>query len=238
MAIPPSGTFNYVAVVPQDIRDGAVECAVQSMPSAGADTTRLVGRAPTLRVTAAGLTPDAGPARPWVMRSRLTLEASGRRGATVAAVSFHVDQAIMGRLEPGDVIHLARTMCGGLGLSVIRHGELVVAVGAVTSVPLGGAVAARIPGALISEAQALFRRRDPLFEFRELPVEISVNDQVSLLFGGRRTMEPYSSHVLHGHLIGLPGQNECVSICRTGACPEDAATASAMLLDDPAALTR
>jgi hypothetical protein len=36
--------------------------------------------------------------------------------------------------------------------------------------------------------------------------------------------------VEHGFLDDIPGTNECAAICRTGLCPIEAATASAMLL--------
>ena len=60
-------------------------------------------------------------------------------------------------------------------LSVIRSGELIVAVGAVTAVPLGQEVQATIPRDLMEAAEDVFRRRDPGFHFRESPVEIAVS---------------------------------------------------------------
>jgi hypothetical protein len=240
--MPASGTFDYVAIVPERSGDSEFECGGdvrERIVTTGDDLRdcRLVGVAPLIRVTDAGLTPDAGPRRPWVMRSRITLTASGRRQATVAEVSFHVDQALTSSMRMGDEIHLARTACGGLGLSVIRGGELVVAAGAVTAVPLGRRVRARIPMDLIARAKAVFRELDPDFEFSEQPLEVSVSGSPSILNRGRRTVEEYQIFVVHGFLRGIPGTDECGAIFHQGQCPDVAAHASAMLMDGPDALS-
>jgi hypothetical protein len=54
----------------------------------------------------------------------------------------------------------------------------MVAVGAVTVVPLGPNVAARIPADLIERAASVFRERDPEFHFAEWPVELSSDRRV------------------------------------------------------------
>ena len=161
--IPPSGTFDYVATVPGPAADGSFECQAhvrQPMPLHWERLigSRLVGHAPVLRVTDAGITPDPGPNRPRVMRSRVTLTASSRQHAQIAAASFHLDEALFLNSRPGDLIHVTRTSCGGVGFSILRDGELVVAVGAVTSVPLGRSVRARTPMDPIERANAIFRR--------------------------------------------------------------------------------
>ena len=236
MVMPRCGTFDYVTIIPGQSRDGSIECVAQLrevIAYSGDDLrdSRLVGVAPVFRVTDAGLTPDPGPRRPRVMRSCISLTASSRQQASVAAVSFHLDRALTASLRPGDVIHVARTSCGGLGVSAIRGGQLVVAVGAVTAVPLGSGIEARIPADLIAAATAVFRQRAPDFEFSELPIEFSVNGSHSVLYGGRPTLEPFDVFVAHGFLKGLPGTSECAAICRKGVCPNDAANASAFLLD-------
>ena len=190
-----------------------------------------------LRTTDAGVTPDAGPRRPWVLRSCLTLTAAVRRHATVAAASFHVDKALTSSFRTGDVVHLARTECGGLGLSVIRGGDLVVAVGAITAVPLGRWVVARIPMDLVAAAEAIFRQRDPGFDFPERPLEISVDRSLVVIYRGRRTIGPFEVFVEHGFLHGIPGTDVCAAIYRKGSCPDEAANASAMLLEGQDALS-
>jgi len=236
MSMPPSGTFDYVLTVPERIGDNGFECraAVRKAIVRTGDRlfdSRLVGTTPLVRVADAGLTPDASPQRPAVMRSRITLTAASRQQATVSEASFHVDTALVSSMRPGDELHLARTNCGGLGLSVLRGGELVVAVGAVTAVPLGPKVRATIPGDLIEDATAVFQRRDPGFRFRECPVEVSVSSSRSILYGPRRNIEDYRVFLVHGFLAGVPGTNECGAIYHTGACPDAAAAASAMLMD-------
>ena len=236
MVMPYCGTFDYVAIVPDRSADGCFECLAQvreEIISSGDDLrdSRLVGVAPVFRITDAGVTPNPGPLRPRVMRSCITLTAPARRQATVAQASFHLDRAVTSSFRPGDVIHLARTGCGGLGLSAIRGGELVVAVGAVTAVPLGCEIEARIPRDLLVAAETIFRQRAPDFEFAELPIEFSVNGFHSVLYGGRPELGDFAVFVAHGFLQGVPGTAECAAISRRGLCPDDAANASALLLD-------
>jgi hypothetical protein len=242
MVMPASGRFAYVAIVPERLGTGDFECRAElrePIVRTGDDLrdSRLVGMTPLLRVLDAGLTPDPGPQRPWVVRSRITLAAAARPLATVAEVSFHVDRALTSSMRQGDEVHLARTGCGGLGLSVIRGGELVVAVGAVTAVPLGRGVQARTPMDLVARAEAVFRDLDPEFAFEERPIELSVRGACSILYRGRRTVEDYLFFVVHGFLDGIPGTNECAAISHEGRCPNVAAQASAMLMDDPDVLS-
>ncbi len=235
MAIHPRGTFDYRAIVPDRIVDAEFQCVMgrRLPPEAGTDPEEcLAGSAPILRVTNAGLTPDAGPRRPWVMRSRFTLIPTGIRAADPhAGISCCIDRALTERMRPGDTIYFARTMCGGVGLSVVRDDQLVVAAGAVTAVPLGRDVMARIPGDLIQRAGAILRERDPEFGFHELPLEMAADGATSILANGQRTLGRYIAVVVHGFLPGLPGTDECAAIWREGACAEVAANASAMLLD-------
>lgn len=61
--MPLCGTFAYVAVVPDDVRDGLFECPAESheeVPLTGDRFIdhRLVGLTPLLTVTEAGLTPE------------------------------------------------------------------------------------------------------------------------------------------------------------------------------------
>ena len=132
--IAPSGTFDYVSVVPESVSDNGFECqAARREPSVntGDDAwdMRLVGDEPILRVVDAGLTPDPGIERPRVMRSMISLIAADRR-AMMASASFHVDKALTSCMRAGDVVHVTRTESAGIGLSVLRQGTLVVAAGA------------------------------------------------------------------------------------------------------------
>ena len=246
MAIPPSGTFDYFVKVP-DHNQALFPWSVQvqgSVERTGDSLTdsRLVGLSPRLQITDAGMTPDrisAGPTReqlPKVLRSQLTLIASERTGASVARASFFVDKGLTSRLLPCDVMHMARTCCGGLGISVIRDGQLVVAAGAVTAVPLGNDIEARVCRELIQQAEALFRARDPDFEFLEFPVEVRVGNERRVLFRGWPQLGAYKIFSKHGFLSGLPGMDECLGISQMGACPDTTASCSALLMDSAGAL--
>jgi hypothetical protein len=237
MVMPVGGTFDYVAVVPDGADDGNFECGTQSLEPARFKGhklfgQRLVGLAPTLTVAEAGLPSESGPGRPWVMRSRLTLTATSPERATVAKASFHVDRALARRMLPRDVVHLGRTDCAGLALSILRKGELVAAVGAVTIVPLGQTVRARLPNDLIDDALAVFRRRDPEFEFGELPVEVIIDGASRILRtddGG--SVGRYEIFVRHGFIPSIPGRDECGAIWHKDLCPSVAARASVEMLD-------
>jgi hypothetical protein len=246
MAIPPCGTFEIVVVVPQSGEDRApwrVQLCKPIEPT-GDDLRddRLVGHSPRLEISDAGMTPDVrtspftGTAGPRVLRSRMTLTASKRKHARVASVAFHVDQALTMALLPSDMLFLARTACGGLALSIVRDGQLVAAAGAVSAVPLGELVHVRIPIDEVREAEGVFRKSDPEFEFRELPIEIRLGELTGLLHRGRLRHQSYEVFVEHGFYPGLPGTNECVAVSLTGTCPDIAAVASAQLLDSPDAL--
>src|SRR5688572_24884325 len=104
--MPLCGTFDYVATVPDRSDGGLFECRAHVREPVvwhGNDLrdARLVGIAPMLRVTDAGLTPETDTRRPWVMRSRIALAASSRQQATVAAAFFHVDRALTSNLRSG-----------------------------------------------------------------------------------------------------------------------------------------
>jgi hypothetical protein len=235
MVMPASGTFDYVAIVPEAAADGVFECATQSreqIPITGDELSdgRLVGLGPRLTVSDAGLPPEAGGA-PGGMRRRFTLTADSQDRATVAEASFHVDRVLARRMLPGDVVHIGRTACAGLGLSIVRKGELVAAVGAVTAIPLGHSVGARFPRDLIDDAAAIFRRRDPKFEFSEWPIEIVVDGDSLIIFNGGGEVRGYAVSVRHGFISGDPGSDVCAAIWRTDLCPAVAARASAELMD-------
>ena len=173
---------------------------------------------------------------PRVLRSRLTLTAATSDYAAVASVSFHVDRALTMALCPRDMLCMARTACGGLAVSIIRGGQLVAAVGAVSAVPLSEFVHVRTPSDTIREAEAVFRTHDPEFAFEHLPVEIRIGEQTRLLYGARRQIGSYGVFVQHGFYRGHPGTDECVALWLSGLCPEVPAIASAQLMALPDAV--
>ena len=243
MAIPLCGRFDYVAVVPESGTDRTSWCVRLRTPVevTGNDMAddRLVGHAPTLAISDAGITPDArvppftGRARPKVLRSKVTLTASQRKHARAASAAFHIDKALTMLLSPGDLLFLARTGCGGLALSIVRDGQLIVAAGAASNVSLGEPVHVRIPTDTVTDAERVFRKHDSGFRFPELPVEIRLAEHTRLLFCGQRELDSYKTWVEHGFYRGVPGTDECVAIWLGGACPDIPAIATAQLLDAP-----
>ena len=225
MAIAPAGTFDYVFVAPEQWQSESlrVRGALRTPPER--DERRLVGHAPILETL-------EYQREAWQLYSRVTLRATDGRNATVASASFSIDRGLVRMLRPGDIVHITRTHCGGLGLSVLRDDHLLAAAGAITSVPLGADVSARSPSDLIQRVEAIFRTRDPEYYLRDRPIEVSVAGKTRILHSGRPTIGPYEIFVRHGFLWGMPGTAECASIERRGACPDTAAHTSAQLLDE------
>ena len=256
MVMPACGTFDYVAVVPKQpttllsahLRTPVVPFDSQRWLEhrSGSDDSsralfedRLVGYDPTISIDDAGITPDgsvAGNVLPKVLRSRITMTAATRSHARVRSATFHVDSALSTLLQPRDRVFFGRTDCGGVGMSVVRDGRLVVAVGAVSSVPLGDHVRVHTPHQLVVEGERPFKGIDPDFHFPELPVQVDVDGTTRIFFRARTDIGDYFLWVEHGFFLGLPGTEMCVAIALKRACPDVAAIASAQLLDDPSAL--
>lgn len=242
--MPPCGTFDYVATVPEEPAGSSSDWDVRlryPVKQTGSDILdrRLVGYAPRLRITDAGLTPDPGPQCPSVMRSRLTFTAANQSDATVSAISFHVDRDLISLLHPGDDLHISRTSCAGLGLSVLRRGRLLAAVGAVTAVPLGNDFQAHHPWRLVEKAAAVFAKADREFEFRENPIEFVHKKQRRILLSGCCQLGPYAVFMWHGFLRGIPGTNESAAVCEASRQVPAFASLSAQLLEaDPVEITR
>lgn len=234
MAILAGGTFRYVAVVPKGI--------VATLPwpvkvwgtGDGGDKPRrwLTGISPVLHISNGGPTPNPSSSIPAVLRTRFTLTASGRENASVSAASFCVDSDLIAAFQPGDTLYMARTGRAGLGLSLLRDNRLILAIGCIASLPLGSEIRGGIPFDLADEAKAVFRTHDPEFEFRELPVQVSLGQQTHIVFRGRQQLGNYDIWVEHGLRPGMPGRDECVAISLRGACGPVAASASAQLLDN------
>ena len=181
MAIPPCGTFQYVAVVPES-RDAPWQTRLSVPVKVTGDDLRddrLVGHSPTLEMSDAEIMSDvrrsplAGIAVPEVLRCRISLTAEARQHDTIASAAFHVDRSFMTVLSPGDALFMARTASGGLAVSIHRNGELVAAAGAVSAVPLGESVQVHRSEDGLKDFERLLREgRDPELESGEQPMEI------------------------------------------------------------------
>jgi hypothetical protein len=245
MAIPLSGRFNYFGIVPDDHVQASSRWQLHDVSGAAAAVdgaplvrNRLVGLDPSLEIADIGITPDVGLSPytgrvpPKVLLSRLTLRAASADRASVAEFSFCVDQAFVRSWHSGDVLHVARTGNGGLGVSILRGERLIAAIGAVTAVPHGEFVSVRFPRDAIREAKEVFCRVDPEFDFPHLPIEVQVESQRRVMYAGRLRMGSYEVFVEHGSYRGLPGVAECVAICFVETRPSDtSAICSAQLLE-------
>jgi hypothetical protein len=176
------------------------------------DDCRLVGMKPLFQVHDCDVDREKDPRLPGVARSAIVLRASRNDDAQVAVAACQVNKALIACLRHRDKIYLSRTRCGGLGLSVLREGELLVAIGAVTTVPLGSKGAAAL--------QAFPASWDRPIDGARLELTAETH-----------TVGEYVVSVIHGRRAGIPGIDECASICRVDACGEVAARTSAMLLD-------
>jgi len=131
--MPPCGTFRYFTIV----SSGAAQASPWVMESSetfvptGSHLTdnRLVGWNPLLFIGDAGLTPNPGPSCPAVLRSELRFVSQDEKYAEISSASYYVDRVLTNAMRPGDVFHMARSECGGLGVSALREGKLIFAAG-------------------------------------------------------------------------------------------------------------
>lgn len=253
MAVHPSETYHYTAIVPGKSADGGFECTMASadLPPSHlpmlTGTLRLVGRSPHLTVRAAGLNPDASDDRPHVMRHAFTLRARRMDGGSVRAATFHLESTVVERMEPGDTLHLVATDDGVPGFSLLRAGRLVMAVGPLQSLPLSDAIRVRWPSELRQEIAELFRRRDPIYASEGLtdaifpmPLEVRVGDETALVGRLKRIVGEYEVALADRATgaFGLP--TGFGSMCLVGAGSRVGVTLTAQLLtqDDAFAIER
>lgn len=206
MAMPLCGTFHYVAAVPDgfEVSRAPIPARDESGPTGSRYPdpllgSRLVGFAPSIEIRG----------------HRIVITASSRERAEVSAASFAMDPELIELLHGGDVLRVVREKTGDVGVAVLRDGRLVVAVGALSALPLGGDVSVGDGAADATEY-----------------VAVSVGVQaLRLACGERVTLSGYEVEVVRPALDGIPGHCESVAVCRAGACSLDAAVRSAQLLD-------
>jgi hypothetical protein len=143
--------------------------------------------------------------------------------------SFHVDMEFVRSLRRDDLVYVARTLCAGVGISVIRGETLVAAAGAVTAVPLGRDLVVGVP-AVMEAVGALFEQIDPDYQSPEIPLDFGIGGQRFLGHSGTRTLGPYWIQVIRGFCPGMPGTDECAAIARVGCFPETPVSSTAQLL--------
>ena len=212
----PRTSFDYVIAVPDG---GAAALPWRATSRRSMDERSIVGDLPVVDFEDL----EAGPG---VLQTRIRLSAESEAASEIRDISFVVDRRLVTMLKPDDVVHVASGLAGGLGISVLRHGELIAAAGAVSTVPLGDEIDVR-DCTLTSEAEAMLQSVDATYEMAERPVQVRVGDDVRLMHSGRPVMRPFEVFVVHGFVNG----EECVAVTRLGSCPDCAATLSAPLLD-------
>jgi len=230
--MPLSGTFRYFAVVPNDLHKQASPWPMrmdEPIPPSGDSlfTFRLVGYSPHLYwsndETALPHKID-GAAIPTI---RLTLVAQNKKHASMPKSSFLIARSLFSSMQQGDVLHMARTNCGGLGFSALRDGKLVFAAGAVHAVPLGEGFRTRSPD--MSKVGLSHFEDNP--EQCKQAIEITVDGESFTGYEGRSHLGEYQVSVLHGYRVSDPGVDECVAIMRDGAGSLEEAEISALLIN-------
>jgi hypothetical protein len=203
MAIHPSGTFDYEAAFTEQSFRGS-DILLRGADRDGGGEERLVGLRPDIRLG----------------DDLLVIFTSERRSAGVRHASFPVGDAVSLAARPGDRLHVARAGTGDIGLSLLRGGRLVVAVGAVTEVPLGDVRAAHGTDGSWERPSA-----DRWLEFTAGGERLTLRGREFAEVGG------YHVYVERCWAFGIPGERECVSVCGSDdAAMRVAAIRSAVLL--------
>lgn len=220
MSISAEGTFHYVGVVPGDWPSDAVMFEVRDVSDTPHSQRRLVGLSPRLEVVDLGTTarrtlPESDATGERVPLTTFVLRSADPSGASIAGFSFALDRGFGERSLPGDVWHLVRTFGAGLGVSVLRQGRLVAAIGVASNVPLGLHLQARVvvpePDAAIDWASVV-----------ELPFEMAADDGVwRRLPAGRWEVGEYAVAVERMRQFIEDGHEERVAIWRLGDLPLD-----------------
>jgi hypothetical protein len=215
--MPFCGTFSYVVTIPGTSQESGSPWPVSlaekfELTGESIQDDRLLGHSPTLAIADGGTVFPQDKRLGEVVRSRFTLTASRKKHATLSSAAFYVDRNITSLLKPGDLLYLSRTSCAGLALSLLRNDELILAAGAVTAVHLGRHVKVMYPLELVREAEGVFRKSDPTFEFAQTPLLFHVGTESRIVFGGSVRLGDYKILVRHGHIAGTPGTEECAAI--------------------------
>jgi hypothetical protein len=224
-----SDTFDYVVPIPPAGREGV--CRPREIESRRLDrqSHSLLGSSPRLQIAPAGLLPGGGPlsrfcalVRPAVFGSRVTLSSDGGPEASAVQARFLLSEGLVNHFREGDEFHLTLTPRGGLGVSLFRGGSLMVALGAVSAVPLGNL--------------RVVVRRDRLS--RNAAAPDSSSSKLPLLHPMELTTRDEPPRKPNGHQIRVwyrawpppEDADECVSIVRQNFCPPVDAYAATHLL--------
>ena len=201
-----AGTFEYEATFTKDSFSDA-DIVLQGSARSGENRTRLVGLSPKIRF--------------W--NERVVLVASEQHKAGNRNVSFPIGDAVNLVAQPDDELYLVRTGGGGIALSILRERKLILAIGAVSEVPLGEVVQMRFPP---EDCESSFMPQpDKWLEFRVGSEKLKLQQREAGVIGD------YHVYVERCWGYGLPGTDERVSVCVAGnPTIEIAAMRSAILM--------
>src|SRR5262249_53384002 len=155
----------------------------------GDKTKCLVGPSPKLRF--------------W--NDRLVIVASEESNSTFRNVSVLIGDAVKSAAQAGDRLYIIRTGCGGIGLSVLRREELILAIGAIAEVPLGNEIKVTWHPLRASWNDFV---TDTWLELRVQSHSITLRERETA------EIEDYCIYVERKWEPGTPGTDGYVSICR------------------------
>jgi len=215
MVMPLCGTFHYAGDVPalRGLKPARWTCEDRSGAPVGPSDgfsrlsdNRLVGLRPVLRISS----------------GQLVLQAASRDRAQVSSASIELDRALLKSLHTADRIELVRTGTADIGVALRRAGELLWAVGAVTTVSLGPRLQAR--GGHRADAPDAWPRRDTWVEF-------TVDGHTARLHDGEdETVGDYRVTLVRAFKDGIPGRYETAAISHNGSGLHDATLRAARIL--------
>ena len=187
----------------------SIHVIARRRPGAISIDDRLVGYTPRLEISG----------------GVVTLTALERPGAQVRAAAFDLAPELVSQIRPGDVLHLRRSGCGGVGVCVTRDGRLLVGVGAIVGLTTA-------PVRLRPGSERLVPHVDNFFgPTSRYWVEFSVENGTRVLRDGEEAMMgAYGCSVVHVFQQGFPGTDACVFVYRLDEKLRECALESAALL--------
>jgi hypothetical protein len=238
MALPPCHTFEYAVAVPTDNGQGSFPWPMQMTENVeprgdSLFDDRLVGYAPLLQISEGEEIPDPTGLRTTVRQSRLTLRASSRKNASVLAVSYCIDRELTRLLQPGDLLYLSHSCMWGTGVSLLRKGQLVFAVGAILGLPLGKDILVKMPDDVVDQIERFhsvpyeMRRKKPLL----IPIEFHVGNEMRSILGGKIELGQYEIWLQEGTDYSYPSGDTFAAISTKGLCESIPTIVSTMLLN-------
>jgi len=234
MVMPLCGTFHYAGIVP-DSQASTDSSQWTLEDQSGAETASRIEsgawwkfwkRAPTRRDgferlrenRLVGLRPVG-----QITGSRVILQAPDHERAEIRSAAVELDRTLIEGLRAGDRIELVRTATADIGVSVLRAGELLWAVGAVTTVPVG-------PGLQICGGPARNHVSDE-WPRKDTWLDVSIEGQTSRLHDGDELkLGEYRVTVGRAFKDGIPGEYENVAVSRDDQAVHEAAVRAARIL--------